>query len=225
MGEKLFLHSAYPTDEKDSVFLGPDSYRFARFLAEEIPSPSEVRHLVDIGAGAGVGAIAAAPLVGAAKITLTDVNPLALYFARLNARHAGVAIDTLECEGVDGVADPIQFVIANPPFIVDPDARSYRHGGGLHGARLSLDWAEAAARRIVPGGRMLLYTGSAIVDGRDRVEEELLQSLPPLGCSLRYAEIDPDIFGEQLDKPGYEDVERIAAIGAVIVKDSAPAGD
>ena len=34
----------------------------------------------------------------------------------------------------------------------------------------------------------------------------------------RYSEIDPDIFGEQLDEPGYEDVERIAAIGAVIVR-------
>jgi hypothetical protein len=35
---------------------------------------------------------------------------------------------------------------------------------------------------------------------------------------MSYAEIDPDIFGEELDSPGYEQVERIAAVGAVIEK-------
>ena len=59
------------------MFLGPDSYRFVRFMAEEILPLGKIRHLVDMGAGAGVGGIAVAPLVGGAKITLTDINPLA----------------------------------------------------------------------------------------------------------------------------------------------------
>jgi hypothetical protein len=33
---------------------------------------------------------------------------------------------------------------------------------------------------------------------------------------LDLSEIDPDVFGEELDQPGYGQVERIAAIGAVI---------
>jgi hypothetical protein len=33
---------------------------------------------------------------------------------------------------------------------------------------------------------------------------------------MRYAEIDPDIFGEELGRATYSRVERIAAIGAVI---------
>lgn len=216
--DTLFLHSAYPTDERDSVFLGPDSYRFVRFIRGEIGRSRHIRHLVDIGTGAGVGAVMAAPLTGGARVTMTDINPLALRFARLNARHAGVAAHALEGSGIDGAGDPVDLVIANPPFIVDPAARAYRHGGAMLGAELSLEWALAAARRIVPGGRMLLYTGSAIVRGRDDLEEALQASLPPLCCTLRYNELDPDIFGEQLDAPGYEDVERIAAIGCVIVK-------
>ena len=88
----------------------------------------------------------------------------------------------------------------------------------MHGAALSLDWALAAAGRLAAGGRLLLYTGSAIVGGEDRLEAALRARLPALGCTLRYAELDPDIFGEQLDEPGYEDVERIAAVGAVIVR-------
>ena len=218
LADRLFIHSAFPTDAPDSVFLGPDSYRFAAFLQREIPALGRVRRLVDVGAGAGVGAIAAASLLPGAKLTLTDVNPLALRFARVNAAFAGLDVELVEGEGLSNVAEPVDLVVANPPFIVDPAGRAYRHGGDMHGARLSLDWTLEAARRVEPGGTILLYTGSAIVGGRDMLREALEEQLEPLGCSLRYGEIDPDIFGEQIGGPGYEDVERIAAIGAVIVR-------
>lgn len=216
MGDRLFLHSAYPTESRDSVFLGPDSYRFAAFLGRELAAGPPVRRLVDIGAGAGVGAIMAAPLVSGARLTLTDINPLALRFARINARDAGLDVETVTGSGLDGVEGAFDLAIANPPFILDGAGRSYRDGGGMHGAQFSLDWALAAARRIAPGGRMLLYTGSAIVGGEDRLRSALGEGLAALGCALRYDELDPDIFGEQLDQPGYEEVERIAAVGAVV---------
>jgi methylase of polypeptide subunit release factors len=218
LGNRLFLHSAFPTDRADSVFFGPDSYRFARFLRAELPGLAPVRRLVDVGGGSGVGAIAAADLLAGAQLTVTDINPLALRFARINARHAGIALETVETAGLDGIEGAVDLVIANPPFVADPAARLYRDGGGMRGARLSLDWALAAAARIEPGGTVLLYTGSAIVAGRDELREALAARLPDLGCELRYAEIDPDIFGELLDQPGYEAVERVAAVGAVIGK-------
>jgi methylase of polypeptide subunit release factors len=218
LDDRLFLHSSYPTDRADAVFFGPDSHRFVRFLEAELPRLGRVRHAVDVGTGSGVGAIMAAPLLRGAKITATDINPLALRFARINARHAGVELETLETRGLDEVEGPIDLVIANPPFVADPAARLYRDGGDMRGARLSLDWALAAARRIVPGGTILLYTGSAIAAGRDALREALAAALPDLGCTLRYSEIDPDIFGELLDEPGYEKVERVAAIGSVIHK-------
>ena len=216
--DRLFLHSAFPTDAADSVFFGPDSYRYARFLAAELPRLGPVKRLVDIGAGSGVGAIVAAAFLPGARITATDINPLALRFARINAAQAGVALESVEASGLDGVAGPVDLVIANPPFVTDPAKRLYRDGGGMHGARLSLDWALAAASRIEPGGTVLLYTGSAIVDGRDGFLGGLAEQLPALGCTLAYSEIDPDIFGELLSGPGYEDVERVAAVGAVIRK-------
>lgn len=216
--DRLFLHSAYPTDSADSVFFGPDSYRYVRFLRDEVPRLAPVRRLVDVGAGSGVGAIMAAALLPGARLTATDINPLALRWARINARHAGVELETIEGAGPDAIEGPADLVIANPPFVADPAGRLYRDGGAMHGARLSLDWALAAARRIDPGGTVLLYTGSAIVAGRDELRAALAERLPELGCSLRYAEIDPDIFGELLDQPGYEAVERVAAVGAVIRK-------
>ncbi|HEX8240724.1 MAG TPA: methyltransferase [Allosphingosinicella sp.] len=216
--DRLFLHSAYPTDSADSVFFGPDSYRYVRFLEAELAGLPAVRRLVDIGAGGGVGAIMAAASLTGARITATDINPLALRFARINARHAGVDLETIETSGLDGIEGPVDLVIANPPFVADPAGRLYRDGGSMHGARLSLDWALAAARRIEPGGTVLLYTGSAIVAGRDALREALGEPMLGLGCSLRYAEIDPDIFGELLEQPAYADAERVASVGAVIRK-------
>jgi hypothetical protein len=84
------------------------------------------------------------------------------------------------------------------------------------GAQASLDWTLAAADRLGANGRMLLYTGSAIVDGRDALKEALARELPRRGCTLTYEEIDPDIFGEQLESAAYRGVERIAAVGATV---------
>jgi hypothetical protein len=33
---------------------------------------------------------------------------------------------------------------------------------------------------------------------------------------MTYEELDPDVFGGMLRRPAYDDVERIAAVGAVI---------
>jgi methylase of polypeptide subunit release factors len=216
---RLFLHSAFPTDREDSVFLGPDSVRFADFLGRELARAGGTGgRLVDIGAGAGVGGIVAAGLVPHVSVELVDVNEKALGLARINAAFAGVEVSAYRSDGVEAVAPGFALAVANPPFIIDEDGPAYRAGGAMRGAELSLDWALGAAARLAPGGRMLLYTGSAIVDGRDALREALENALPVHGCRLSYREIDPDIFGEELDKPAYRDVERIAAVGAVIAK-------
>ena len=36
------------------------------------------------------------------------------------------------------------------------------------------------------------------------------------GASVNRSEIDPDVFGNELDQPQYDQVERIAAISAII---------
>ena len=216
--DALFLHSSYPTSEADSVFFGPDTYRFAAFLRRELPSQTSARHVVDIGSGSGAGAIVAATILPSAKVVATDINPRALRLARVNARHNRTSIETIETAGLDDVLGSIDVVISNPPFIDDGGDRLYRDGGDMHGGALSLDWAKAAVGKLAPGGRMLLYSGSAIVAGKDRLRAALGELTDETNCSLAYNEIDPDIFGEQLDSPQYRGVERIAAIGAVITR-------
>lgn len=213
----LFLHSAYPTEVEDAVFFGPDSYRFADFLRAHLGDCDGAR-IVDIGTGAGVGGIVAADACPGARVTLTDINPKALRCARLNAAFAGLDVELVEGDGLAGVEGAIDVAIANPPYIIDPEGRAYRDGGTMHGGRLSLDMAREAAARLSPGGRLLLYTGSAIVDGRDALHAELAAAMADLGCALTYRELDPDVFGEELERPGYEDVDRIAVVGAVATK-------
>src|SRR3978361_1352331 len=54
----LFVHSAFPTTAADSVFFGPDTYRFARAIQNHLRSfPGKLRRAVDIGCGAGVGGL------------------------------------------------------------------------------------------------------------------------------------------------------------------------
>jgi hypothetical protein len=218
LGGLRFVHSAYPTDARDAVFFGPDSYRFVLFLRSQLPKVGRSTRLVDMGAGSGVGGIVASSLVPGAAIALLDVNPAALLFASANAADAGVAVELVEGSRLGDVAGPVDLVIANPPYIMDDAERAYRHGGGMHGAQLSLDWALEAAERLAPSGTMLLYTGAAIVDGRDGLREALETALPGLDCGLAYEEIDPDVFGEELEKPLYREVERIAAVGAAITR-------
>jgi methylase of polypeptide subunit release factors len=211
LGGDIFLHSAFPTDAPDAVFFGPDTYRFARFLRDEMARLPTPRWIVDMGAGSGAGGISASREAPRARITLLDVNPAALRLARVNAAAAGVAA---EIEQADRLPHGADLVIANPPYMIDSKKRDYRHGGDLLGGAVALDWARHALAALAPGGSMLLYTGAAATGGRLPLVEALHEACAGAGARLDVEEIDPDVFGEELDEPAYRDVERIAAIGA-----------
>ena len=215
---RLFLHSAYPTEAGDSVFLGPDSYRFADLIHRELAESCSGPRIVDIGTGAGVGGIAAADCCPGAELLLTDINAQALRLAQINAAHAGVTARFAETKGLEGVGGPFDVVLANPPYIIDPEGRDYRDGGDLFGGQLSIDLAREGAERLAPGGKLILYTGSAIVGGEDLLGRELEKAMTAAGAHLRYGEIDPDVFGEELEKPFYREVERIAVVAAIATR-------
>lgn len=226
LSEQLFLHSAYPTEAEDAVFFGPDSYRFANLIQAELArQPLRTSaHIVDIGAGAGVGGIVAALASDGARITLTDLNPKALRLARINAQAAKVPVETVEAEDLEHVADPIDLAVINPPYIVDDASRAYRDGGGMHGGEVPLKMTEMAADRLAPGGRLILYTGAAIVGGHNALCEAIGVRAERQGLRFTCREIDPDVFGEELETAGYADVERIALVAVTLERESAREG-
>ena len=127
--------------------------------------------------------------------------------------------DVLGGVGEDAVPD---IVVANPPYLVDPAHRLYRDGGGALGFDLSLRILRETLDRqaaTAPGGLLILYTGVAIVaGGKDpfRAAAERLLHEPGRRVRWSYGEIDPDVFGEELENPVYAEAERIAAIGLVV---------
>ena len=62
-------------------------------------------------------------------------------------------------------------------------------------------------------GKTAIITGAASGIGR---ASALLFAAQ--GARLDYREIDPDVFGEELETDAYADVERIAVVTAVITK-------
>ncbi len=210
----LYVHSAYPTAAADAVFFGPDTYRYTAALRRHLERrTAPLRRAVDIGCGAGPGAVVVAKREPAARVDAVDINADALRFAVVNAALAG--IDNVECrrssllDGLDGTFD---LIAANPPYLLDASERAYRHGGGRLGEGLSLAIADLAHERLAPGGTLLLYTGSAIIGGIDALADALGSRLHADHLDWRYEELDPDVFGEELQEPAYAGADRIAAV-------------
>jgi methylase of polypeptide subunit release factors len=148
---------------------------------------------------------------------LSDINRSALRFCRINAALNGVPSATIvESDLFGAVEGAFDLIIANPPYLVDRLSRLYRHGGGQFGEGLSLKIAEQGLTRLAPGGRLVLYTGSAIVGGVDGLHEALRARVTGRGVRFTYEEIDPDVFGEELAHPPYDQADRIAVVVATI---------
>ncbi|WP_020654233.1 methyltransferase [Massilia niastensis] len=220
LGELLLFHSAYPTSEPDAVFLGPDTYRFVGTMQRAFPwIGSGPTRALDIGCGSGAAALTIARKFPHAEVIGADINVKALELAAVNARLARVDNLALCHSDLFGSLEgDFDLIVANPPYILDEDRLPYRHGGGERGAELSRRIVEDSLARLRPGGNLMLYTGVAL-SGAD---DHFLESLRPLlerTCDMwSYEELDPDIFGGQLGEPGYEDVERIAAVWLHAVK-------
>lgn len=235
LDEDVFLHSAYPTTQETAVFFGPDTYRFARFIRhalqtmhKDIPISASrgalpVR-ILDVGCGSGVGGIVAARRFGQAHmplmVTMNDINPLALDYTSINAQVAGVPVVIAQGDALSAVQGEFDLIISNPPYLDDAAVRTYRHGGERLGRALSVRIAEQALQRLALGGRLLLYTGVAIVEGEDPYLAELLPLLRGADYAWSYEEIDPDIFGEELLRPVYAQADRIAAVALNVQRKS-----
>lgn len=220
LDDLLLVHAAWPTDSRDAVFFGPDSYRFAQLIHDHLSStPERVQHAVDIGCGSGAGALLIARAAQHAQVCAVDIDPMALRYTAINAALAGVANVSVErSDLLNDIAGTFDLIVANPPYMLDAGQRAYRHGGGALGAELSLRIVEQARERLSPGGTLLLYTGVAIVEGRDALLEAMRLRLAGPAFSWFYRELDPDVFGEQLLEPGYEQVERIAAVALTVTR-------
>lgn len=233
IGQRLYAHSAFPTTDASSIFFGPDTYRFVNLISSEIllEPLNQNSRILDVCCGAGPGGIEAAnvdlnadrnagsnPSEGKnLSVTFADINPLAISFAEANARINGLEpVCFAHGDLFDAVEGNFDLIVANPPYLVDNLNRVYRNGGGQLGAALSEKIVAQGVSRLAPGGRLMVYTGVAIAGGVDQFLENTSTALGHIGLPFRYWELDPDVFGEELDTPAYGHVDRIAAVALVV---------
>ena len=214
LGDMTFFHSAYPTTAGDSVFFGPDTCRFAEAIRTQLlQHRPPVTRAIDVGCGAGPGGILIAALAPAAEVVMVDINARALRLAAVNAALNGVpGCTTRHSNLFSETQGTFDLIVSNPPYLLDAAARAYRHGGGHRGEGLSVAILDSALPRLRPGGTILLYTGAAVVDGHDEFREQAEALLRSKGRAWSYREVDPDVFGEELESGFYADADRIAAV-------------
>ena len=233
----LFVHSAFPTVQDDAVFFGPDTYRFARFieqglqeLTQPLAAKTQTLRVLDVGCGSGAGGVAAARALAKAspagqpiEVVMNDINPAALQCTAVNAAFACIPVTLAEGDALAAVSGLFDVIVCNPPYLEDPARRAYRHGGAGLGRALSVRIASEALQRLAPGGHLLAYTGVAIAAGVDAFLADMQPLLAEAGCIWSYSEIDPDVFGEELEQPLYAQIDRIAAVGLMATRPMASA--
>jgi SAM-dependent methyltransferase len=132
----------------DFVMGGSGSSRSLANLTVRRP----VATVLDIGTGSGVQALLASWHAG--LVAATDVNPRALAFARFNARLNHVTnVEFLEGPWYEPVAGrQFDLVVANPPFVVSPDADYLFRDDAEPGDAVSRRLVEATPAHLVAGG-------------------------------------------------------------------------
>jgi predicted nicotinamide N-methyase len=92
------------------AFAWPGGQALARYLLDR-PGLVADRRILDLGSGSGLVAIAAA-MAGAAAVTASEIDPLAVAAIRLNARANRVPAPVVAGDVLDGDGDGAQVVLA-----------------------------------------------------------------------------------------------------------------
>ncbi|HEY3256905.1 MAG TPA: hypothetical protein VGJ91_23275, partial [Polyangiaceae bacterium] len=137
-------------------------------------------------------------------------------FAEVNAALAGVnRAEIVRSDLLASIEGEIDLVIANPPYLIDEQQRSHRDGGGEYGEAIGARVVREGLQRLRDnprGGTLLVYTGVPVVAGLDTFLAAIVDDLHQTHAHYSYNELDPDVFSEELAKPAYANVERIAAV-------------
>jgi len=100
--------------------------------------------VLDLGCGYGAVGIYAAKRIGAARVTMTDIDPLAVQLAKANAGLNGVPnVRVLQSDAFNGIDDTgYTLILCNPPYHED--------------FGVARRFIEKGFNRLALGGRMVL---------------------------------------------------------------------
>ena len=102
--------------------------------------------VLDLGCGYGPVGIYAAKLIGEQRVTMCDIDPLAVQLSKANAVRNGVPdIRVLQSDGFCGIGDAgYTLILSNPPYHTD--------------FSVAKAFIEKGFNRLILGGRMMMVT-------------------------------------------------------------------
>lgn len=143
----------------------PETEEFAEKILGRAPS-GEVR-ILDMGAGSGVIGLTLGCEIEGSRVTLVDLDPIALALARENAAGVGLEaerISFLESDLFEGVQGEFEVVAANLPYVSRDEmgglSREVRHDPemALHGGETGREILE----RFIADSPQFLATGGLL---------------------------------------------------------------
>ncbi len=149
------------------------------FMCDASKPSRRLRRGLDLGCGAGTGALSLASKV--AKVIGTDINPRAIALSKINAALNG--IDNAEFREGDLFApvagENFDIIISQPPFVSAPPglaAASYEYGGP-RGDELPLRLLREITPYLARNGRAVILAEWPELEG-ETVEQHLRAALP-----------------------------------------------
>ncbi len=128
-------------------------------------------HIVDVGTGSGCIAISLAQRLPQATLTAVDISQDALNVARKNAiRYVDGRINFLLGDLLTPLAQPVDLIVANLPYIADDEWTQVDDGvklhepilalqGGFDGLQLIKELLHQVQGKLTPGGAIFLEIG------------------------------------------------------------------
>jgi 16S rRNA (guanine1207-N2)-methyltransferase len=130
--------------------------------------------VLDVGCGAGVIGVVAGRR-GAASVTMTDVNLLAVAAARRNATLAGVPVEVVAGDVYGGVGQRrFDLIVSNPPF----------HQGKVVDYDVPHRLIAEAVDHLAPGGRLVIVANAFLP--YDRLMRERFRAVETLTATRQY---------------------------------------
>jgi len=140
-----------------------------------------VPRVLDVGTGSGAIALAIADEAPETQITAIDAARGALDVARENASRAGLSVEIVHSDLLDGLPEgPWDLVVANPPYVredeidtLEPEVRDWEPRFAIVGEGATEAVARGALSVLKPGGVLVLETAEADAGRVHRLLTEL----------------------------------------------------